>query len=92
MFSSGCRNVKTSRKQEIGFLYYLFPFFYIFENFESLSFKSSGLDLSDLIGGIVKAFIVILPIVLAVQILGIGGTFGAYLGSLAAYLPRFLAG
>ena len=56
------------------------------------AFKSSGLDLSDLIGGIVKAFIIILSIVLAVQVLSIGGTFGAYLASIADYLPRLLGG
>ena len=56
------------------------------------AFKSSGLDLSNLIGGIVKAFIVILAIVLAIQILDIGGTFGTYLSSIADYLPRLLGG
>jgi hypothetical protein len=56
------------------------------------AFKSSGLDLSNFIGGIVKAFIVILSIVLAVQILNIGGTFGTYLSTIADYLPRLLGG
>jgi len=56
------------------------------------AFKSSGLDLSNLIGAIVTAFIVILSIVLAIQILDIGGTFGAYLSSIATYLPRLLGG
>lgn len=56
------------------------------------TFKSSGLDLSNLIGGIVKAFIIILSIVLAIQILNIGGTFGAYLSTIADYLPRLLGG
>lgn len=56
------------------------------------SFKSSGLDLSNLIGGIVKAFIIILSIVLAIQILNIEGAFGAYLTIIADYLPRLLGG
>ena len=56
------------------------------------AFKSSGLDLSNLIGGIVKAFIIILSIVLAIQILNIGGTFGTYLAGIADYLPRLLGG
>ena len=56
------------------------------------AFKSSGLDLSNLIGGIVKAFIIILSIVLAIQILNIGGTFGTYLSGIADYLPRLLGG
>jgi hypothetical protein len=56
------------------------------------AFRSSGLDLSDLIGGLVKAFIVILSIVLAIEILNIGGTFGAHLATIADYLPRLLGG
>jgi hypothetical protein len=56
------------------------------------AFRSSGLDLSNLIGGITKAFIIILSIVLAIQILNIGGTFGAQLADIANYLPRLLGG
>jgi len=56
------------------------------------AFKASGLDLSNFIGGIVQAFIVILSIVLAIQILNIGGNFGAYLSTIADYLPRLLGG
>lgn len=56
------------------------------------AFKSSGLDLSNLIGGTVKAFIIILSIILAIQILNIGGTFGTYLAGIADYLPRLLGG
>ncbi|MEM2915059.1 MAG: hypothetical protein QXH91_06655 [Candidatus Bathyarchaeia archaeon] len=56
------------------------------------AFKSAGLDLSDFIGGIVKAYIVILSIILAIQILNIGGTVGTYLGSIADYLPRIFGG
>jgi hypothetical protein len=56
------------------------------------AFKSSGLDLSDLIGGLVKAFIIVLSIVLAIQILNIPGTFGLYLTGIANYLPRLLGG
>jgi hypothetical protein len=56
------------------------------------AFKSSGLDLSNLIGGLIQAFIFILSIVLSIQILNIGGTIGTYLGNLASYLPRLLGG
>jgi len=56
------------------------------------SLKSSGLDLSNLVGGIVKVFIYILSIILAIQILNIGGTFGVYLTTIANYLPRLLGG
>jgi len=56
------------------------------------AFRSAGLDLSNFIGGIVKAFIVILSIILAIQILNVGGTIGGYLATVADYLPRLLGG
>jgi hypothetical protein len=56
------------------------------------SLKNSGLDFSGLIGGTVKAFIIILAIVLAIQVLDLGGTVGDYLAQIADYLPRLLAG
>lgn len=56
------------------------------------AFRAAGLDLSNFIGAIVKAFIIILAVVLAVQVISIGGPFGAYLTSIADYLPRLLGG
>ncbi|OPY31361.1 MAG: hypothetical protein A4E32_01815 [Methanomassiliicoccales archaeon PtaU1.Bin124] len=56
------------------------------------AFRASGLDLSDLIGGIVKALIIIISVILAIQVLNIGGTVGGYLTSVADYLPRLLGG
>jgi hypothetical protein len=56
------------------------------------SFRAAGLDLSNVIGMFVKAFIIILAIVYAIEILNIGGTLGAYLTVIANYLPRLLAG
>ena len=56
------------------------------------AFKNAGLDLSNFIGGIVKAFITILAIILAIQILNVGGTIGTYLTTIADYLPRLLGG
>jgi hypothetical protein len=56
------------------------------------AFRSAGLDLSNFIGAIVKAFVIILSIILAVQTLNIGGTFGTYLITIADYLPRLLGG
>jgi hypothetical protein len=56
------------------------------------TFRSSGLDLSNFIGGVVKAFIFILAVILAIQILDVGGTLGDYLTDVADYLPRLLAG
>lgn len=54
--------------------------------------KSSDLEVPNLIVGIVKAFIIVLSIVLAIQILNVGGTFGPYLSTVADYLPRLLGG
>ena len=56
------------------------------------SFKATGLDLSDFIGGVTKAFIVILSIILSIQVMNIGGTIGSYLSTIADYLPRLLGG
>ncbi len=56
------------------------------------AFRSAGLDLSSFVGGVTKAFIVVLAIVLAIQILDIGGPVGNYLVMVADYLPRLLGG
>jgi hypothetical protein len=56
------------------------------------SFRAAGLDLSNFIGAITKAFIIILSIILAIQVLNVGGTFGTYLSTIADYLPRLLGG
>ncbi|NLT38494.1 MAG: hypothetical protein GXX95_10115 [Methanomassiliicoccus sp.] len=56
------------------------------------TFRSAGLDLSNVIGMFVKAFIIIISIIFAIEILNVGGTLGFYLQEIAAYLPRLLAG
>ncbi|TET28075.1 MAG: hypothetical protein E3J73_01405 [Candidatus Bathyarchaeum sp.] len=56
------------------------------------AFKSGGMDLSSFIGGVTTAFIIVISIVLAIQILNIGGTIGEFLVQIAAYLPRLLGG
>ncbi|MCW4047152.1 MAG: hypothetical protein NWE99_06280 [Candidatus Bathyarchaeota archaeon] len=56
------------------------------------AFRSAGLDLSNFVGAVIKAFITILAIILAIQILNVGGTIGAYLAAIADYLPRLLGG
>ena len=56
------------------------------------SFKSAGFDLSTFVGGVTRAFIMVLAIILAIQILNIGGTMGSYLIDVASYLPRLLGG
>jgi hypothetical protein len=56
------------------------------------TFRSAGLDLSSFVGGITTAFIVVISVVIAIQILNIGGPIGEFLVDLAAYLPRLLGG
>ena len=56
------------------------------------AFRNAGIDLSNFIGAIIKAFITILAIILAIQILNVGGTIGTYLTTIANYLPRLLGG
>ena len=55
-------------------------------------FKSSGLDSANISCWIVKAFIMILAIILAIQVLDMGGVFGDYLYDIADYLPRLFIG
>ena len=66
------------------------------KNFEKSStgkaFTDAGLDLSSFVGGITRAFIVVLSIILAIQILSITGPLGTYLIDVANYLPRLLGG
>ena len=56
------------------------------------SFKSAGLDLSSFVGGITTAFILVISVVIAIQVLDIGGNVGSFLVDLAAYLPKLLGG
>jgi hypothetical protein len=56
------------------------------------AFRGAKLDLSSFIGGVTKAFIVILSLIFAIQILNIGGPLGQYLVDIANYLPRLLGG
>ncbi len=56
------------------------------------AFRSAGIDLSSFIGAVLKAFITILAIILAIQILNVSGIIGTYLTAIADYLPRLLGG
>jgi len=56
------------------------------------AFRAAKLDLSSFIGGVTKAFIIILSLIFAIQILNIGGPLGQYLVDIANYLPRLLGG
>jgi hypothetical protein len=56
------------------------------------AFRAANLDLSSFVGGVTNAFIVILSIIFAIQILNVGGPLGEYLIDIANYLPRLLGG
>jgi hypothetical protein len=56
------------------------------------AFRAAGVDLSNLIGMLVTAFIVVIGVVIALQYLQIGGEAGALLANVAKYLPRLIGG
>ena len=55
-------------------------------------YKEAGLDLSDITGGIVKAFVFVLALMLALPVLNIGGRPEEVLTSIVYYLPKLLGG
>ena len=54
------------------------------------SFKSAGLDLSSFVGGITTAFILVISVVIAIQVLDIGGNVGSFLVVLQPICLNFL--
>lgn len=54
--------------------------------------RDLGLDLSDLIGGLTKAFIISISIVAAVDLLAIPGEAGTIITKVANYLPYLIGG
>jgi putative Mn2+ efflux pump MntP len=56
------------------------------------SFRKAGMDLSSFIGGVTTAFIIVISVVIAIEILNIGGVVGEFLVDIASYLPRLLGG
>lgn len=55
-------------------------------------FRSSGFDLSNFVGGVIMAFIIVVAITIAIGLLSIPGTTGEFIQQIAAYLPRLLGG
>ncbi len=55
-------------------------------------YKEAGLDLSDITGAIVKAFVFVLALMLALPVLNIGGRPEQVLASIIYYLPKLLGG
>jgi hypothetical protein len=56
------------------------------------AFRKTGMDLSSFVGGITTAFVIVISVVLAIQILEIGGPVGTFLVDITGYLPRLLGG
>ena len=56
------------------------------------TFKAAGWDMSSFVGGLTTAFIVVISVIIAIQILNIEGVIGGFLVDLASYLPRLLGG
>jgi len=56
------------------------------------AFRAARLDLSSFVGAVTKAFIIVLSVIFAIQILNVGGPLGGYLVDVANYLPRLLGG
>ncbi|HLN46254.1 MAG TPA: hypothetical protein VK209_11165 [Candidatus Sulfotelmatobacter sp.] len=56
------------------------------------TFQKSGFDLSNFIGGVLEAFIIVIAISIAFGMLNIPGEIGALLAQVALYLPRLLGG
>jgi hypothetical protein len=56
------------------------------------TFRASGFDLSNFVGGVIEAFIIVVAIVVAAAMLNIPGEAGNLIAMVAAYLPRLLGG
>ena len=56
------------------------------------AFRAAGIDLSNLIGMLITAFIVVMGIVVALSYLRIGGEAGMLVAQIAEYLPRLIGG
>jgi hypothetical protein len=56
------------------------------------TFRSAGFDHSNFVGGVLYAFVVILSVTIAIQMLNIQGEVGTFLVDVASYLPRLLGG
>jgi len=54
--------------------------------------RNSGFDLSNFVGGLLMAFIIVVSITVAIGLLNITGTAGEFMAQIAAYLPRLLGG
>ncbi len=56
------------------------------------SLKESGIDFSKLFGGLTKAFIIVISIVIAINYLELTGPIGTLVSDIAYFLPRLIGG
>lgn len=54
--------------------------------------KESGFDLSNFVGGLLMAFVIVVSITVAIGLLNVPGAAGEFMAQIAAYLPRLLGG
>jgi hypothetical protein len=54
--------------------------------------RNSGFDLSNFVGSLLMAFIIIVSITVAIGLINIPGSAGEFITQIAAYLPRLLGG
>lgn len=54
--------------------------------------RTSGFDLSNFVGGLLMAFIIVVALTVAIGMLNIPGAAGEFMAQIAAYLPRLLGG
>ncbi|MEB3825273.1 MAG: hypothetical protein LRS47_01230 [Desulfurococcales archaeon] len=54
--------------------------------------EETGIGLPSLIGGLVYAFIAVISVAIGLQYLNVGATADYYIGLIASYLPRLMAG
>ena len=56
------------------------------------AFRKAGIDLSNFVGSLVKAYIIVISISIALQLLQIGEPTRSYILAIADYLPRLVGG
>ncbi len=54
------------------------------------AFRAAGIDLSSFIGGLTKAFVIVISVAIALQMIHIGEPVRSYLITIADYLPRII--
>ncbi|RLE71821.1 MAG: hypothetical protein DRJ37_04185 [Thermoprotei archaeon] len=56
------------------------------------AFRKAGIDLSNFVGSLVKAFVIVISVSIALQLLEIGEPTRSYILAIADYLPKLMGG